>query len=66
MRDKHFFDSATDNARLNKVICEIIDEARCQHPELTEKDLDRAIRILTFDRLDRIANSLENYEKQMH
>ena len=59
MKDRHFFDSASDNARLNKVINEIIAEARCHHTELTDKDLDRAIRILTFDRLDRLTRAVE-------
>lgn len=59
MCDRNIFDSASDNARLIKAINEIISEAKRQHEELTDKDLDRAIRILTFDRLDRLAVALE-------
>ncbi len=59
MCDRNIFDSASDNARLIKAINEIISEAKRQHEELTDADLDRAIRILTFDRLDRVAVALE-------
>lgn len=59
MIDRNIFDSATDNARLNKAINDILNEAKRQHAELTDKDLDRAIRILTFDRLDRLARAVE-------
>ena len=48
------------------LINSIVDEAKNQHAELSEADLDRAIRILTLDSLDRIANSLEHIEKRMH
>ncbi|WP_407383368.1 hypothetical protein [Ruminococcus sp.] len=58
--------SASNSVRLNMLINSIVDEAKNQHAELSEADLDRAIRILTLDSLDRIANSLEHIEKRMH
>ena len=58
--------SASSSVRFNKMIDSVIKEAKNQHAELSEADLDRAIRILTLDSLDRIANSLEHIEKRMH
>ena len=49
----------SENVRLNMLIEELLGEANRKYEELTEKELDRAIRLLTLDRLDRIARNLE-------